>query len=128
MISNYTVLSNILLIARYFTDLFLEYYFNKEMMFASINYQTIPSCRDMLNTCASGILICFIVSFCVYVLSRILLVTYCSYCYLCLCAIPYTSGDVLFILVNVASYYLWGYNYLLQPSPLSSIELCFCYR
>ena len=79
MISNYTVLSNILPIARYFTDLFLEYYFNKEMMFASINYQTIPSCRDMLNTCASGILICFIVSFCVYMLSRILLVTYCSY-------------------------------------------------
>ena len=54
---------------------------NKEMMFASFNSKTIPSCRDMLNTCASDILICFTVSFCV------------------LCAIPYTHGDVFFTLL-----------------------------
>ena len=51
------------------------------MMFASFNYKTIPSCRYMLNTCASDILICFTVSF------------------YGVCAIPYTTGDVLFILL-----------------------------
>ena len=33
-------------------------------MFASFNYKgTIPSCSDMLNTCAIGLLICSTVSF-----------------------------------------------------------------
>ena len=36
----------------------------KRMMFASFHSKgTIPSCSDMLNTCASGVLICYKVSF-----------------------------------------------------------------
>ena len=44
-------------------------------MFASFNSKTIPSCRDMLNTCASD-------SF-----------------FLCFVCFPFTPGDILFILL-----------------------------
>ena len=43
----------------YTLDLFLEPFFNKGIMFASFHSKgTVPSCSDMLNTCASGVLIC----------------------------------------------------------------------
>ena len=43
---------------------FLNHFLNKGIMFASFHYKgTIPSCSDMLNTCASGLLICSTVSF-----------------------------------------------------------------
>ena len=43
-----------------FTYLFLGHFWNKGMMFASFHPKgTIPSCSDMLNTCASGVLILF---------------------------------------------------------------------
>ena len=62
-------------------------FLNKGMMFASFHSKdTIPSCSDMLNTCASGILICSTVSF------RIL------------GAIPSTPGDI-FHIVYFARYY-----------------------
>ena len=52
------------------------------MMFAYFHYKgTITSCSDMLNTCASGVLVCSIVYFSIYVISHPLLVTYfLSYC------------------------------------------------
>ena len=44
---------------------FLNLFFlNRGIMFASFHSKgTIPSCSDMLNTCASGILICSTISF-----------------------------------------------------------------
>ena len=43
---------------------FLKLFLNKGIMFASFHSKgTIPSCSDMLNTCASGVLICSAVSF-----------------------------------------------------------------
>ena len=43
---------------------FLDLFFNKGMMFASFHSKgTSPSCSDMLNTCASGVLTCSTVSF-----------------------------------------------------------------
>ena len=43
---------------------FLDLFLNKGMMFASFHYKgTIPSCSDMLNSCASGVLNCSTVSF-----------------------------------------------------------------
>ena len=63
-------------------------------MFASFHSKsTIPSCSDMLNTCASGVLICCTVSFSI------------------LGDIPSTPGDLFFVhTVNFGSYYFWGYN------------------
>ena len=56
---------------------------NKGTMFASFHYKgTIPSCSDMLNTCASGVQICSTVYFSI------------------LGAIPSTPGDLFsFILI-----------------------------
>ena len=43
---------------------FLNLFLNKGIMFASFHSKgTISSCSDMLNTCASGVLICSTVSF-----------------------------------------------------------------
>ena len=58
-------------------------------MFASFYSKgTIPSCSDMLNTCASGVLICSTDSFSI------------------LGDIPSTPGDLIFFhIVNFASYY-----------------------
>ena len=43
---------------------FLNHFLNKGIMFAPFHYKgTIPSCSDMLNTCASSLLICSTVSF-----------------------------------------------------------------
>ena len=63
-------------------------------MFASFNYKgTIPSCSDMLNTCANGLLICSTVSFSI------------------LGDNPSTPGDLFFShIFNFVSYYFWGYN------------------
>ena len=45
-------------------DLFLEPFLNKGIKFSSFHSKgTIPSCSDMLNMCASGILICSTASF-----------------------------------------------------------------
>ena len=42
----------------------LNLFLNKGILFASFHSKgTIPSCSDMLNTCASGVLICSTVSF-----------------------------------------------------------------
>ena len=47
-----------------FLVVFVICFFNKGTLFASFHSKgTIPSCSDMLNMCASGILICSTVSF-----------------------------------------------------------------
>ena len=74
-------------------------------MFASFHSKgTIPSCSDMLNTCASGVVICSTVYFSI------------------LGDNPSTPGVlfsfILLILLATTCYYFWDYNELPQQFPL----------
>ena len=73
---------------------FLNHFLNKGMMFASLHYEgTIPSCSDMLHTCASSVLICSTVSFSI------------------LGDIPSTPGDFFLVhIVYFGIYYFRSYN------------------
>ena len=78
-------------------------------MFASFHYKgTIPSCSDMLNTCASGILICSTVSFSI------------------LGDIPSTPGDlfsfILLILLAIASGVTTNCPNLYPSNPLKFVS------
>ena len=56
-------MTDVKLTGRHFTDLFIEPILNRGMMFASFHCKgTLSSCSDMLNMCASGVLICTTVS------------------------------------------------------------------
>ena len=82
---------------------FLNLFLNKGIMFASFHSKgTIPSCSDMINTCASGVLICSTVYFSIFgVLYTLYIVNFASY---------YFWGYNILYIVNFASYYFWGYK------------------
>ena len=63
---------------------FIGPFLNKGMLFASVHYKgTIPSFSDILNTCASGVLICSTVSFSI------------------LGDIPSTHGDLIYFILLI---------------------------
>ena len=85
IVSNNLQITDVKLTGLYCTDLLHTIFFlNKGIMFASFHSKgTVTSCSDMLNTCASGILICSTVSFSIFG------------------DIPSTPGDLFFFILLI---------------------------
>ena len=90
---------------------FLNLILSEGMMFASFQYKgTIPSCRYMLNTCASGVLICSKVSFGI------------------LGDIPSTPDDLFSFILLILLATTSGVRTNCPNIPPLVLELCFWYR